>query len=212
MTQIAWVLLATAIAFAAVDWLAVARANLQLRQVFKPATMLLLIAVALSLHPASAGQRQLFVAALLLSLAGDVLLLLGERGFRAGLTAFLAAHLVFSAGFLVAGVDRALLAFAAPAVAVVSLAVGGQVLRSLLRSGNRTMAPPVLAYLLAISATVALAAASGKPAALAGAILFYASDGMIAWNRFVRPLPWSIVPVMVTYHLAQVGLVLSLAS
>jgi alkenylglycerophosphocholine hydrolase len=212
MTRIAWPLLATAILFAAVDWLAVAHSNLRLRWVFKPSALLLLIAVALSLHPASAGQRYLFVAALVLSLTGDVLLLLGERAFRAGLATFLAAHLAFSAGFLVAGVNRGLLAYAVLTVAIVSLALGGQVLRSLLRSGNRGMAAPVAAYLLAISATVALAAASGRPTALAGAVLFYASDGMIAWNRFVRPLLWSPLPVMVTYHLAQIGLVLSLAA
>ena len=68
------------------------------------------------------------------------------------------------------------------------------------------------AYLLAISAMLALAAASGKPLAIGGAALFYASDGMIAWNRYVRPLRWSPLPVIVTYHLAQAGLVISLAS
>ena len=68
------------------------------------------------------------------------------------------------------------------------------------------------AYLLSISAMVALAAAGGKPLALAGAVLFYASDGLIAWNRFVRPLPSAQVPVIVTYHLGQAGLVLSLVS
>jgi uncharacterized membrane protein YhhN len=59
---------------------------------------------------------------------------------------------------------------------------------------------------------LALAAASGKPTALAGAALFYASDALIAWNRFVRPLSWSPLPVIITYHLGQAGLVLSLAS
>ena len=213
MTQIAWLLLAIAIAFAAADWFAVAHDEPRLRWVFKPGTMLLLIAVALSLHPASGPQRSLFVAALLLCLAGDVFLLLPfEPSFMAGLAAFLLAHLTYGAGFFIAGVNPGLLAVAAPIVAIVSLALGWKILRSLFRSGRRALAVPVAAYMLAISAMLALAAAGGRPVALAGAVLFYASDGMIAWNRFNRPLPWSRLPVIVTYHLGQAGLVLSLAS
>ncbi len=211
MPQLAWVTLAGAIALAAVDWLAVAHGNLRLRWVSKPGTILLLVGGALTLHPAANAQRYVFIVALLASLAGDVLLLLpGERCFQAGLAAFLAAHLAYGTGFVIGGVNRGLLAFAAPAVAIVSLAVGGRVIRSLVQSGSGALALPVAAYLLAISAMVALAAASGRSVALAGAALFYASDGMIAWNRFVRPLPWSPLPVMITYHLAQVGLVLAL--
>jgi alkenylglycerophosphocholine hydrolase len=211
MTRIAWVTFATAIAFAAVDWIAVAHANPRLRWVSKPGTILLLVGVALALQPASFAQRYLFVAALVLCLVGDIALLKDERWFRTGLAAFLAGHLVFGAGFLVGGVDRGLLGYSVVAVAIVSLGLGGWIIRATLGSDRRHMALPVAAYLLAISAMVALAVASGKPAAMAGAVLFYASDGMIAWNRFVRPLPWSPLPVIVTYHLAQAGLVLSLA-
>jgi uncharacterized membrane protein YhhN len=47
-------------------------------------------------------------------------------------------------------------------------------------------------------------------AGILGASLFYASDALIAWNRFVRETPHARLTVMVTYHLGQVGLVLSL--
>ena len=212
MTQAAWLLFAAAIVFASVDWFAVARANLRLRWVFKPGTILLLVGVALALHPASNAQRYVFIAAALLSFAGDALLLAGERGFRAGLGAFLAAHLAYGAGFLIGGVRPGLLTLVAPAVAILSLALGGRILRSVLESRHRAQALPVTAYLVAISAMLALAAASGKPTALAGASLFYVSDALIAWNRFVRPLSWSPLAVIITYHLGQAGLVLSLAS
>lgn len=36
------------------------------------------------------------------------------------------------------------------------------------------------------------------------------SDAMIAWNRFVRPFRAADLGIMVTYHLGQAGLVLSL--
>lgn len=211
MTQIAWVLLAIATVVAAVDWFAVARGNLQLRWVSKPGTILVLVGVALALHPTSNLQRYVFVAALVLSLAGDAVLLIGERGFTAGLAAFLAAHIAFSAGFVVGGVNRGLLVYGGIAVALVSLAVGGRIMSSLRQSGNGAMSLPVAAYLLALAAMVALGAASGRPTAFVGAALSYASDGLIAWDRFVKPLPWSPLPVIITYHVGQALLVLSLA-
>jgi uncharacterized membrane protein YhhN len=212
MTQIAWVLVATAIAFAAVDWIAVGRGNRRLRWVSKPAVILLLIGVAFALQNSNGPRRYAFAGALLLCLVGDVALLKDERWFRAGLVAFLAAHLMYGGGFLVGGVSPGLLGTYAVAVAIISLVLGGRILGAILQSASRRMALPVTAYLLAISAMVALAAASGKPLALAGAALFYTSDGMIAWNRFVRPLSWSPLPIIVSYHLGQLGLVLSLAS
>lgn len=212
MTQIVQVLFAGAIVFALIDWFAVARANRRLRRVSKPAVILFLVGVALTIQASSGPEHSVFAGALLLCLVGDVALLMDERWFRVGLAAFLLAHLVYGAGFLAGGVNRGLLVDSTLAVAIVSLGLGGRVLRSILQAGQSGLAPPVAAYLLAISAMVALAAASGKPLAMAGAGLFYASDGMIAWNRYVRPLPWSPLPVIVTYHLAQAGLVLSLAS
>jgi uncharacterized membrane protein YhhN len=212
MTQIAWVLLAGAIVFAVTDWVAVVRGNRRVRWVAKPAVIVLLIGLVPLLQRSGGAERAAFAGALLLCLAGDLFLLAGDRWFGAGLAAFLVAHLAYAAGFLVGGVNNGLLVAAAAAVAIVSLGFGSRVLLAILRSGSRRMTGPVAAYLVAISAMLALAAASGKPAAVAGALLFYASDGMIAWNRFVRPLPWSPLPVMVTYHLGQLGLVLSLAS
>jgi uncharacterized membrane protein YhhN len=46
------------------------------------------------------------------------------------------------------------------------------------------------------------------PAALvsAGSVLFYASDGMLAWDRFINPLSHARLRVMVTYHLGQFGI------
>ena len=41
-------------------------------------------------------------------------------------------------------------------------------------------------------------------------MLFYASDALIGWGRFVEARPWGDLAVMVTYHLGQVLLVLFL--
>jgi uncharacterized membrane protein YhhN len=212
MTPIAWVALALAIAIAAVDWFAVAHHNPRMRWVSKPGAIVLLVVVALVLQPASNAQRYAFVVALVLSLAGDVALLLGDRAFTAGLVAFLAAHLAFCAGFVIGGLNRGLLVYTSIAIALVSLAVGGRIIQSLRQSGSGALTLPVTAYLVALAAMVALGAGSGRPAAFAGAALSYASDGLIAWDRFVRPLRWAPLPVIITYHIGQALLVISLAS
>jgi len=50
----------------------------------------------------------------------------------------------------------------------------------------------------------------GNAWAVAGAWLFFASDALIAEDRFVHPRSWGRTAVIVTYHLGQLGLVLSL--
>jgi uncharacterized membrane protein YhhN len=72
------------------------------------------------------------------------------------------------------------------------------------------MGPPVIAYILVISTMVVAAVGTLSPLAIAGAVLFYASDATLGWNRFVRPLPRGDLAVMVTYHLAQILLFLAL--
>ena len=48
--------------------------------------------------------------------------------------------------------------------------------------------------------------------ALSGALLFFYSDAILAWNRFVTPLAWGRFANMVAYHCGQALLVVSLAS
>ena len=67
-----------------------------------------LIATALALTPAhdAGARRAWFVAALVCSLAGDVLLMLPTDRFVAGLAAFLVGHLCYVAGFWTHGPGR----------------------------------------------------------------------------------------------------------
>jgi len=73
------------------------------------------------------------------------------------------------------------------------------------------MVAPVAAYMSVISAMVVLAIGSGEAIAAAGALTFYCSDALIAWDRFVAPKRWARPAIMATYHLAQAALVVSLA-
>ena len=72
------------------------------------------------------------------------------------------------------------------------------------------LALPVSMYIGVISLMVASAIGTENLVAIAGATLFYVSDALIAWNRFIQEYPWGRVAIMVTYHLGQIGLVLSL--
>jgi uncharacterized membrane protein YhhN len=69
---------------------------------------------------------------------------------------------------------------------------------------------PVTAYMVVISTMVACAFGTRNGFAIVGASLFYASDSLIAWGRFLHDREWGRLAVMVTYHLGQIGLVLSI--
>lgn len=197
---------------AAGNWWAVARARRALEYVCKPATLGALLIAALVLDPANDAQRWWFVAALAFSVLGDVLLMLPSDRFVAGLGAFLVAHLCYVPGLLL---DRpTALAIAVAAIAVLA-AVGPValvVVRHVRASSTSELTTPVAAYIAVISVMVVTAIASGDARAGVGAALFAGSDSMIAWNRFVRPFAGASVAIMVTYHLGQAGLVISLVS
>ena len=68
----------------------------------------------------------------------------------------------------------------------------------------------VVAYVATILVMVATALASGNALAGAGALVFMTSDAFIGEDRFVRHRAWQPLTIIVTYHVAQALLVLSL--
>ena len=212
MTTGAWIALAIAAVAAGTDWVAVHRGDKRLEYVAKPAATLALLVAALLLDPEHDGRRAWFVAALALSLAGDVFLMLPRDLFVAGLASFLVAHLAYVAGFWTGDAPwGGALAVGVVVVAAVVVVLAARILGGLRVSGADELVPPVTAYMAVIAVMAASATGTALPLAIAGAWLFLVSDALIAWNRFVRPLAWAPVAIMVTYHLAQAGLVLSLA-
>jgi uncharacterized membrane protein YhhN len=87
--------------------------------------------------------------------------------------------------------------------------VGRRIVRGVGEREPRLVAP-VTAYIAVISAMVVSAVGTASPFAIAGALLFYVSDSLIAVTNFIQDHPMGRLAVMVTYHLAQVGLVLAL--
>ena len=214
MTPLAWGLVAAACAVAAVDWFAVAVGRLAIERVAKPAVLIALFAAALVSSQSDPGVRPWLLVALLGSLAGDVLLLPGGP-FTGGLVAFLLAQLAYLVAFAQLPGGTAGLA-AGVVLAVLLIAVIGRVIiRGAARSG---FALPVAVYLAAICGMAISATRSQIPLAALGAWLFVSSDASLGWDRFAAPVAQGKreatmrrLAVIVTYHAAQVLLVLSLA-
>ena len=194
-----------------VDWVVVASGRRRLEYVAKPATLMLLIGVALSVDAAHPDVRAAVVVALVLCLVGDVLLMLpGQDWFVFGLGAFLVAHLAYVVAFWLDGVSWGALAVGAAVVAAAVAWLGRKILSAVAHSAERDLLGPVASYIAVISVMVASAIGTREALVVAGAISFYVSDALIAWTRFIRDHRHGRLAVMVTYHLAQVLLVLSL--
>jgi uncharacterized membrane protein YhhN len=158
----------------------------------------------------------LLAAALFLSALGDLLLAEdGDRAFLAGLGAFLVAHLVYVVLFALAGGGPSILwgdpvrLAAGIAMVLLSLATVARLMPAL----PPGLSAPVAAYGIAILAMGLTALTLPAPAVLVGAILFMASDALLAAGRFllavdsprqalVRPAVWSL------YYLGQAAITL----
>ena len=105
----------------------------------------------------------------------------------------------------------ALFVAAVPVVIVAGL-LGARFLRAARATGHDELVGPLVAYMAVIAAMVTCALASGNALAALGAVLFMASDALIAETRFgdSQLHRWAPVVIMVTYHLGQAGLTLSL--
>lgn len=183
-----------------------------LRLLAKPIPVLCM-ALWVALLPGRDRYHLAIVAGLLFSALGDVLLALDESAFVFGLLAFLVAHLAYVVAFLAdcrrLAPWRAAITYGYGAVAFGVLATAGEL---------GAMQIPVALYVVVISTMLWRAAArQGAPGVprrsgqlgLIGAILFAASDSVLAFNLFVTPVPLADLIIMVTYWLGQLGISLS---
>jgi len=222
-----WALI-IALILAGVDWLAVARSRKRLEYVFKPATLLTVIVGAglLTGGPHDAWQARFFLPGLVFSLVGDVFLMLPgvEAGsprsyFLPGLVAFLLAHLCYITGLNPTLPPRPALVLLV-VVAVIGLTLYRSIAAGLRRRGRTALLVPVALYSLVLSLMLLSAWATlfrpewtplRRGLVVVGGTLFFASDTMLAWDRFITPSTSARLRVIVTYHLGQVALAASIA-
>ncbi len=172
---------------------------------FKPMTTALILLVALaSPHTPGAFYRGAILAGLLLSLAGDVFLMLPRDRFVAGLVSFLAAHLCYIAAFS-SGVALGLSPWTTVPLLVVAV-----ILLWLLWPHLGSMRLPVLLYVAVILCMAWRALARWQQVgggealgAAVGALLFVASDSALALDRFRGRFRSAQLVILSTYTIAQ---------
>lgn len=156
------------------------------------------VAAALLAGAWSSTPGKLLVVALVWSLVGDVALAL-PKGFLAGVGAFLVAHLAYCASFLARDVDAARAGVAAIPLTIAAVLVG----RVLLPKVPGKLRGPVVVYIIAVSAFLALAIGVGGGTLVAGAACFWASDLLVARQRFLVKSPWNARVGLPLYVFAQ---------
>jgi uncharacterized membrane protein YhhN len=171
----------------------------------------------LALLAAVEGGPLLLIAALVLSAIGDACLAQeGEHWFLAGLASFLVGHIAYVALFWTTGGGLAEI-LSQPSRIVIALSLAAAIALILTRlwpAIETGMRPPVALYCAAILAMGVSSLSELGPTVVAGALLFMASDALLAAGRFlvapeddrqawIRPLVWTL------YYAAQLVLTLS---
>ena len=206
------------LAVAVVDWIAVAKGWKKVEYLAKPWTMAALFLVLALVGRFNSLPLIFFGLGILFSLAGDVFLMFSDRWFIPGLVSFLLAHVAYIAGFNIplpvvsptwALVVALVLAFSAARLL-------RPIVAGLAAKGERKLISPVIVYgmvitLMLLSAMLTLFRLEWKatPAALVsvGAMLFFYSDAILAWIKFVAPIKNGRMMNMITYHLGQIALI-----
>lgn len=197
---------------AAILYLFIAGAGPSLRRTaVKTASVALLAVLAFV-----SGAPLLLVAALALSALGDAALAQdGERPFMAGLGLFLAAHIAYAVLF-VSVADGLAAVVVKPALLVLAAVLVLFALFLLVRLWQPVgdaLRMPVAAYSAAILAMGLSALTVPSGMVVAGALLFVASDALLAWERFLaapqdRRRAAAGPAVWVLYYAAQLLIVL----
>lgn len=146
----------------------------------------------------------LWLAAIALGLAGDIILL-SEKGFLPGLLSFLLGHIYYIFAFERGAAARTSLA--APVlfgVSILCIAAFLYLARQLIAGRRKKYIFPVFVY---IGVTGVLISVSMRHPfvsfAVFGAISFAVSDFLLAFNKFVRPSWYAQAAVSLTYYAAQ---------
>lgn len=204
--------LLAALIFAALTAWATWKQNRTLEFIAKPAVMILLL-VYLWTSVGLQGALTWFALGMFFSLVGDVLLLWLDRMFLFGLVSFLLAQIFYVIGF---NSPPSSFSMWGIIMAVIVGLGAARVLRrilSALTGKNARMRIPVTVYgivitLMLLSAMLKLTdPAWGAGASLLvglGAFLFYLSDIVLAWLKFVAPIQNGRIINIGLYHLGQI--------
>ncbi len=185
------------------------RSGIMLLKMITTGSILLFVIIDLML-PGAGHASLLFTAGIILalgaSMVGDYFLSLGDSTFITGIGGFLFAH----AGYLTAFLSLGGFSYTALAVAGGLLAV---YLLIFLRPGIGekvlffAVSVYVLISILVLSAAFGIQEGPGMVRTLmvVAALLIAFSDSLIAWDKFIRPIPLDQFYILMTYYVAQIA-------
>ncbi|RJP50238.1 MAG: lysoplasmalogenase [Anaerolineaceae bacterium] len=205
--------LIAALIFAALTALATWKKNRGLEFAAKPAVLALLL-IYLWITAGLNGALLWFALGMFFSLVGDVLLLWLDRMFLYGLVSFLLAQVAYVIGFSSPPSPVSMWGLLlAVILALGSARVLRRILSALAEKGNTRMRIPIIVYglvitLMLLSAMLKLTdplwGAGASLLVALGAFLFYLSDIVLAWLKFVTPIQNGRVINIGLYHLGQI--------
>jgi uncharacterized membrane protein YhhN len=166
--------------------------------VLKTSVCVLLAALALR------SRNWLLASALLFSAIGDALLAIdGTKLFVLALASFLITHLLYAVIFVRVSKEARLALNVRRKIGMVLPIVFAVVYAAVLWPHLGALAIPVLLYIAAIVAMTVLSFRVKEMLVPAGALLFMASDSLIAYAKFIEPMGWQGIFIWVTYAAAQ---------
>jgi uncharacterized membrane protein YhhN len=200
------------VVFAALTIRAYLKADTIQKCIFKPLTMLCIIAIAV-LQPA--GEADFYKTVILIglgfSLVGDVFLIFDKQLFLPGLVVFLLAHFCYIAAFYQLPSGPNAVYSAVPFVLFFAIFM------RILWYSLGAMKIPVVIYALTITMMGRFAMnrflnleSIESALAFAGALVFIASDSLLAYDKFKKAIPKKDIYILGTYFLAQWLIALSI--
>ena len=210
MTALSTTLFVLALVASVIDWWAVARARKIIEYFAKPSAAALFALAALAIDASNGGAQAWRVIALVFCIAGDVFLMLPRDAFVSGLASFAVAQILFTVSFGLEDPTTTRFVIGLLVVILGAVLLARRFVTAIVRTGDRSLVPAIVVYVSVISAMATSAIAGGAVVAIVGALLFMASDSLIAEEKFVAAKSWHRLTIIVTYHLALAGLVLGL--
>lgn len=148
--------------------------------IFKASSIIILALVALQ------ARSNLLATALLFGALGDALLAWSGDTFLYGALAFLIGHLFYIALFIRSGLGIRALAQPPRLIGALALIAAAFVMTSLLVPSDNELFAPLSVYtgVLTAMALISFTLPATRWLVMAGAVLFFISDGFVAWNMF----------------------------
>ncbi len=208
--------------FSTLDWLVVFTQKARVKYITKPIVMVILL-IWLYFETGYRGFCLFFGFGILFSLAGDIWLMLPGRFFLAGLFSFLLAHVSY-----IVGLNQTPLPFSGLSLLVgtmvilIAIAMFCKIRFGFMRMiGTLRARFPLALYGLALTFMLLSGVStlfrdawntSAAWMVTVGALLFFISDSLLGFDRFVKPFRFARLLVRITYHLGQVILIAGIVS